>query len=141
MAPKKGGNGKLALSLPMGDKKLAGIAADDIGKSALSIFKGGAEYIGKKVGISSDQLTGKEMADKFTKALGQEVVYNAVPFDVYRSLGFPGADDLGNMFQFFHDFEDYFCGVRSVESTKALNPSLQSFDSWLEKNKSKIPME
>ena len=141
MAPKKGENGKLALSLPMGDKKLAGIAAEDIGKSALSIFKGGAKYIGKDVGISSDQLTGKEMADMFTKALGQEVAYNAVPFEVYRGLDFPGADDLGNMFQFFHDFEDYFCGVRNLESAKKLNPAMQSLDSWLEKNKSKIPLE
>ena len=53
----------------------------------------------------------------FTKALGQEVTYNPVPFDVYRGLGFPGADDLGNMFQFFHDFENDFCEVRNVENT------------------------
>lgn len=141
MAPKKGEDGKLALSLPLGERKLAGIAVEDIGKSSLSIFKGGSEYFGKRVGISGDQLTGKEMADMFTTALGQEVVYNPVPFDVYRSLGFPGADDLGNMFQFFHDFEDQFCGVRSIESTKSLNPSLQNFNSWLAQNKDKLPQE
>ena len=141
MGPKKGPDGKLAITIPMGDKKLPGIAASDIGKSAFGIFKKGNEFIGKTVGISGGHLTGKQMADSFTKALGQEVVYNAVPFEVFRSFGFPGADDLGNMFQFKHDFEDYFCGVRSIDFSKSINPSLQSFDQWLEENKTKIPLE
>ena len=141
MGPKKGPDGKLAITIPMGDKKLPGIAASDIGKSAFGIFKKGNEFIGKTVGISGGHLTGKQMADSFTKALGQEVVYNAVPFEVFRSFGIPGADDLGNMFQFKHDFEDYFCGVRSIDFSKSINPSLQSFDQWLEENKTKIPLE
>ena len=141
MNPKKGEDGKLALSLPVGDRKLAGIAAEDIGKSAYEIFKNGNQYIGKTVGISGEQLTGKQMADIFTKALGRDVAYNAVPFDVYRGLGFPGADDLGNMFQFFHDFENDFCEVRNVEKSRTINPPMQDFKSWLEANKSKIPLE
>ena len=141
MGPKKGEDGKLALSMPLGDKKLTGMAVEDIGKSAYAIFKKGNEFIGKTVGISGDNLTGKEMADSFAKALGQDVVYNAVPFEVYRGLGFDGAEDLGNMFQFFHDFDEYFSGARSIEFTKSLNPSLQNFNSWLEENKSKIPLE
>ena len=141
MGPKKGEDGKRALSMPLGDKKLTGMAVEDIGKSAYAIFKKGNEFIGKTVGISGDNLTGKEMADSFAKALGQDVVYNAVPFEVYRGLGFDGAEDLGNMFQFFHDFNEYFSGARSIEFTKSLNPSLQNFNSWLEENKSKIPLE
>lgn len=141
MAPKKGEDGRFALSLPMGDKKLPGIAVEDIGKSALEIFKRGNEFVGKTVGISGEQLTGQEIADQFTKSLGQEVAYNAIPFDVYRGLGFDGAEDIGNMFQFNHDFEDYFCGARSIEFTKSLNSTLQSFSGWLEQNISKIPFE
>jgi uncharacterized protein YbjT (DUF2867 family) len=141
MGPKKGPDGKLAITIPMGDRKLPGIAAEDIGKSAYGIFKKGNEYIGKTVAITGENLTGKMMANSFTKALGQEVVYNAVPFDVYRSFGFPGADDLGNMFQFKHDFEEYYCGVRSRDFSKTLNPELKSFDMWLAENGAKIPLE
>jgi uncharacterized protein YbjT (DUF2867 family) len=140
MGPKKGPDGKLAITIPMGDKKLPGIVAEDIGKAAYGIFKRGNDLIGKTVGVSGGHLTGKMMADSFTKALGQEVVYNAVPFDVFRSFGFPGADDLGNMFQFKHDFEDYYCGARSVGGTKSLNPSLKSLDEWLKDNAKKIPL-
>ncbi len=140
MGPKRGQDGKLTLTIPIGDRKLPSISAEDIGKCAYSIFKKGNEFIGKRVGIAGEHLTGKVMANTFTKTLGEEVVYNAVPFDVYRSFGFPGADDLGNMFQYNHDFADYFCGARSIEFSKSLNPSLKSFDTWLKENKEKIPL-
>jgi len=141
MGPKKGPDGKLAITLPMGEKKLASMAAEDIGKCAYGIFKKGAPYIGKTVGIAGEHPTGKQMAASFTKALGQEVRYNDVSPDIYRSFGFPGAEDLGNMFQFFRDFEEPFCRARNLEVSRSLNPALQTFDQWLEKNKSRIPLE
>jgi uncharacterized protein YbjT (DUF2867 family) len=141
MGPKKGPDGKLALTLPMGDKKLPGIATEDIGKCAYGIFKKGRELIGKTVGIAGEHLTGAQMAAAFTKALGREVRYNDVAPEAYRKLGFPGAEDLGNMFQFMRDFNDVFCGARSLDISRALNPSLQTFETWLTKNKSRIPLE
>jgi uncharacterized protein YbjT (DUF2867 family) len=140
MGPKKGPHGKLAITFPMGDKKLPGIAAEDIGRCAYGIFKRGHEYIGKRVGIAGEHLTGAQMAASLTQALGQEVRYNAVPPEVYRSFGFPGAEDLGNMFQFKRDFNEYFCGARNLELARALNPALQSFDAWLAQNKARIPL-
>lgn len=140
MGPKQGPDGKLTFTLPMGDKKLPGIAAEDIGACALGLFKNGKASIGKTVGIAAEHLTGAQMAAALTKALEREVRYQAVPFDVYRGLGFPGADDLGNMFQFKHDFESVFCGARKPEVARALNPSLQTFDQWLARNKSRIPL-
>lgn len=141
MGPKKGPDGKLAITFPMGDKKLPGIAAEDIGKCAYAIFKKSREFIGTTVGIAGEHLTGAEMAAALGKALGQEVRYNDVPPEVYRSLDFPGAEDLGNMFQFKRDFQHVFCGPRKVDVTRALNPSLQTFDAWLAQNKSRIPLE
>jgi uncharacterized protein YbjT (DUF2867 family) len=141
MGPKKGPDGRLALTLPMGDKKLPAMAAEDIGKCALGIFRGGAEFIGKTVGIAGEHLTGGQMAAAFTRALGQPVIYNAVSPEVYRSFGFPGAEDLGNMFQFKRDFNEYFCGARNLDFSRSLNPELLTFDAWLAKNKSRIPLE
>ncbi|MBI3606836.1 MAG: NmrA/HSCARG family protein [Nitrospirae bacterium] len=140
MGPKKGPDGKLAFTLPMGDKKLPGIAAEDIGKCAFGIFKKGSEFIGKTVGIAGEHATGAQMAAALTKALGQEVRYNAVSPEAYRGFGFPGAEDLGNMFQFKRDFEQVFCGARNLDVARALNPSLQTFDAWLAQNKNRIPL-
>jgi uncharacterized protein YbjT (DUF2867 family) len=141
MGPKKGPDGRLAITLPMGGAKLPGIAAEDIGKCAFGVFAGGDQYAGKTIAIAGGHLTGDEMAAAFGKALGREVIYNSVTPEVYRSFGFPGADDLGNMFQFKRDFNEYYCGVRDVEFSRRLNPELQSFDTWLARNRQQIPLE
>ena len=139
--PKKGPDGKLALTFPMGDKKMPGIAAEDIGRCAYGIFQRGRELVGKTVGIAGEHLTGAQMAASFTKALGQPVRYNDVSPEVYRSFGFPGAEGLGNMFQFKRDFEKVYCGARDLAFARELNPSLQTLDQWLARNKSRIPLE
>jgi uncharacterized protein YbjT (DUF2867 family) len=138
--PKKGPDGKLALTYPMGDKKLPGIAVDDIGKCALAIFKKGREFIGKTVGIAGEHLTIAQMAAALTKALGQEVRYHEVSPEEYRKFGFPGAEDMGNMFQFKRDFQEAFCGPRNPAIARGLNPSMQTFEAWLAHNKSRIPI-
>jgi len=141
MGPKKGPDGKLAITFPMGDKKLPGIAAEDIGKAAYGIFRKGPELVGKTVGVAGEHLTGAQMAAALSKALGQPVGYNSVTPEAFRAFGFPGAEDLGNMFQFKRDFEDYFCGARDLAVARSLNPELQTFDQWLAQNKGKIPLE
>jgi len=141
MAPKKGPDGRLAFTLPMGGKKLPGIAAEDIGRCAYGIFKGGSEHIGKTVGIAGEHLTGAQMAAELSRALGQEVVYNAVTPAAYRAFDFPGAEDLGNMFQFKQEFEGDFCGARDPVVARSLNPELQDFRTWLGRNKHRIPIE
>jgi uncharacterized protein YbjT (DUF2867 family) len=141
MGPKPGPDGKLAITLPMADKKLPGIAVEDIGKCAYGIFKRGPALVGKTIGIAGEHLTGQQMADAFAKALGKEVRYNAVTPEEYRGFGFPGAEDLGNMFQFKRDFEADFCGTRDIAATRSLNPELLTFAEWLEENKSRIPLD
>jgi uncharacterized protein YbjT (DUF2867 family) len=139
--PKKGEDGRLKLILPMGDKKLPGIAVEDIGKCAYAIFKRGKEFIGKTIGIAGGHLTGAQMAHSFSKVLGQEVDHISPSFDDYRNFGFPGADEMGNMFQFKHDFEEYYCGARSLDFTRSLNPELKNFDIWLKENKDRITIQ
>ena len=140
MGPKKGPDGTLLFTMPMGSKKLPGIAVEDIGKCALGIFKGGKEYTGKTVGIAGEHLTGEEMAAAMTKAIGQTVRYNPVTPAQYRAFGFKGADDLGNMFQFKSDFNEVYCAARTPATAKSLNPTLQTFDVWLKQNKSRISL-
>ncbi len=137
--PQRGEDGKLVLALPMGDKKLAGMAAEDIGRCAYGIFREGRDHVGRTIGIAGEHLTGAEMAAGLSTALGEEVSYYPVPFDDYRSFDFPGAQDLGNMFQFKHDFQEAHLGARDLDVVRRLNPGLQTFRHWLEQNGSRIP--
>lgn len=141
MGPQKAADGNYYITLPMDDKRLAGIAAEDIGKCAFGVFRKGNELVGKTIGIAGDKLSGAEMAAKFTAALGKKVGYNNVTPETYRSFGFPGADDLGNMFQFKRDFNDDFNGIRNIDYSRELNPELKSFDQWLAVNSARIPVE
>ena len=137
--PKALPDGTFALTMPMGNKRLPGIAAEDIGRCAYGILKR-PDLIGKTVGIAGGHLTGDEMAAGLSKALGITVRYNDVPPEVYRSFPFPGADDMGNMFQFKRDFNDAYVGSRSIEFARSVNPRLQSFEQWLAANGKKIPL-
>ena len=138
--PQRTPDGRLALVFPLGDKKLPAIAAEDIGKAAYAIFKRGKEFIGRTVGVAGEHLTGAQLAAGLSRALGQEIGYVDVPPEVYRSFGFPGADDLGNMFQFKRDFNDYYCGARDLSFARSLVPDLQSYDQWLARHKDQIPI-
>jgi uncharacterized protein YbjT (DUF2867 family) len=140
MGLRQGDNGNLVLALPLGGAKLPGIATEDIGRSAYGVFRQGISSVGKRVGIAGESLSGEEMAAKMSRALGRKVEFVDVPFDVYRGLGFPGAEDAGNMFQFHAILGDEFLGYRDAKVARALNPALLDFDAWLEANAGRIPI-
>jgi uncharacterized protein YbjT (DUF2867 family) len=138
--PARGEDGTLAFTLPLGDGKMAAIAAEDIGKCTLGIFKRGSDLVGQRIGVAGGHLSGSEFAQAFTNAFGEEVVYRPLTLDQYRALGFPGADELANTYQFYVDFEGDVNGVRDVARSRELNPDLQSLDDWLAVNKDRIPL-
>jgi uncharacterized protein YbjT (DUF2867 family) len=139
LAPKKNDKGVYEWAYPMGTAKLAGMAAEDIGKCAYGIFKAGSQYIGKTVGIVGENLTIAQIGEKISKGLGiGPVTYHAVEADAYRGFGFPGADEMGNMFQVYRDFEKEVLAARSADVARSLNPALQTFDQFMAKNKGKV---
>ena len=140
MGPKPGPDGVLALTLPMGDARLPGIAAEDIGRCAYGIFRRGDGFIGTTVGIASECLTGAQMAAALAAAVHQPVEYHAVTPEQYRAFDFPGAEDLGNMFQFNRDFTREFCAARDPALARELNPRLQTFAQWLADHARRIPL-
>jgi len=140
MQPTRAPDGRLAFVLPMEGARLPGIAAADIGACAFGIFERGDELIGKSVGIAGEHLTGAQMAEQLALALGEPVSHAALTPAQYAALGFPGADDLANMFQFKRDFERSYCASRNVDCARQLNPRLRTFAAWLAENKSRMPV-
>jgi uncharacterized protein YbjT (DUF2867 family) len=139
--PHRDANGELVLTLPMADTRWALIAGEDIGKTALGVFRRGEEFIGKTVSIAGTIATGEELAAKLTAALGEKVVYRPMTTDQMRASGQPGAVEVANMFQFYSDASEYFTGVRNLDLVRELNPELQTLDSWLTRHKNEIPLD
>lgn len=138
--PHRGQDGAYTLTLPIGKARMPGIAAEDIGKCAYAIFRTRTGLGSETVGIAGEHLSGAEMAEKCSAALGIKCAFSPMTPEAYRNLGFPGADDLGNMFQMFDEFEQAYRASRSVDAARALAPSLMDFDKWLAKYKRKIPL-
>jgi uncharacterized protein YbjT (DUF2867 family) len=141
MGPKRRSDGTLAVTFPTGEKKVPWIAAEDIGRSAYGVFLRGESFAGEAIGVAGEHLTGAQLAAQLTAALGQLVTYNAATPDEYRALGFPAADELGNMFQFKRDFETSYCARRDLARARALYPQMSTFSEWLAQNKERLPLE
>lgn len=137
MGPQRGEDGNLAITFPMGESRLSGIAADDIGKCVYGVFKR-PDVIGKSFGIAGDEPTCAQMAETLTEVLGEKVTYNPITPAQYRSFGFPGAEDLGNMFQFYDEFEEHCCDTRDVQFSSALNPEIKDFKTWVGLNRDRL---
>ncbi|MCG5432185.1 NmrA family NAD(P)-binding protein [Mycobacterium sp. MYCO198283] len=131
VGPTRAGDGTLELTLPMADQPLSGIAVADIGKTALGIFKRGAGLIGQTVSIAGDHLTGEQYASAFSDAFGEPVTYRPMSWEQFRALGFPGAVEMANMFQYYAQNSARFVGARDLAAVRELNPALQSFRDWL----------
>lgn len=136
--PKPGPDGELVLTMPLGEAKLPGIASEDIGRCVHGIFQ--RRLVDRTIGVTGENLTGEQMAAALGRAVGQPVRYEAVDPDVFRGFDFPGADEMGNMYQVIRDFNEEYCRVRDPEFSRTLNPSLQTFDTWLQTNASRIPL-
>jgi hypothetical protein len=105
-----------------------------------AIFRRGPEVVGQRFGVAGEVLSGPEYAATFSRDLGVPVSFYDMPFDDYRALGFPGADDMGNMYEHHAILGQEFRRLRSTEVARALNPALQSFDLWLSANASRLPL-
>ena len=143
MGPKRGADGKLRAHASDGrPRRLAGIAAGDIGKCAYGIFKDGTQWIGKTVGIAGEHLTGAQMAAGYSKALGDRCTTTP-------SRRRPTAASVSRAPRIWAtcsssiaDFEDYFWQVAQPGNFPRLEPrDAVKFDVWLAENKSRIPLD
>lgn len=140
MGPQRQPDGTLVVTFPTGAARIPWIGAEDIGIAAREIFLRGDALVYDSIGIAGDHLTGAELAAHLGRALGEPVGYRAVSPAEFRALGFDGAGELGNMWQFKHDFESAYCARRDLKRARALHPELADFATWLAANHARIPL-
>jgi hypothetical protein len=81
--------------------------------------------------VVSDVLTGEQMAAAFTTVLGEPVAYRPLTAEQFRGFGFPGAVELGNMFQYYADFPESYNGRRDLDVARTINPDRVSLTDFL----------
>ncbi|XP_063285086.1 nmrA-like family domain-containing protein 1 [Pelobates fuscus] len=129
--PRKSADGKTyELNIPMCDVPMDGISVADLGPVVVSILKCPSEYIGKDIGLSAEKLTIEQYAAIMSKVTGKTIKDAKISPDQYEKLGFPGAEELANMFRFYLLKPD-----RDEKLTHKLNPQTKTFKQWFEEKK------
>lgn len=131
--PRRGPDGTYTFGFPQGNTPLAGVAVEDVGGIVARIFERREEFIGKTVGIVGDELPAAKYAEAMTRELGKPVVYNHIPREVFAKFGFPGAEDLADMFEFYRKHVP--SRRDDLAQCRSLHPGIQTFDRWLSKHK------
>lgn len=118
-------DGTLALWLPLGDARLPGIAAADIGACAAALLRRPQAAIGRRIGLAGEHLGAPAMAAELAHALGEPVRHHdALP------PAADGADELANLLAFARRFHAELCQRRDPAAARALHPGLQDFAAW-----------
>jgi uncharacterized protein YbjT (DUF2867 family) len=136
--PQRDPDGTLALHLPIGDTAIAGVASDDLGQAVLRVLRQPSQTIGGTFPVVGEQLTGEQIAAALGAVLGQPVAYRPPTHDQVRNLGFPGAEELGNMFHYYTDFPESYNGLRDLEVARALNPNWLSLTDFLNQHRDQL---
>lgn len=133
--PQKGQDDTYSFGFPQ-HNNLRAIAIEDLGGIVLRIFENPDEYIGKTIFAAGDSLKPEEYANIMSEVLNKKVVFNFVPMEVFAGFGFPGADDLANMFAFQQEFLPP--PHNDADDCRKMYPELNTFRQWIEKNKEKF---
>ncbi|KAK5577330.1 hypothetical protein RB653_002271 [Dictyostelium firmibasis] len=108
------------LPLDMGD-------VDDIGSIVAVIMKEPSKYSGKVIPYSGDALHGDKIAEIMSKATGKKVVFNFIQPKEYAQFGFPGAEEMAEMFSFYNEFGAFNKLDKTEASKMAKITNLEEF--------------
>jgi uncharacterized protein YbjT (DUF2867 family) len=130
--PRPAGDGTLQFGFPQGDTPLAAMSVADVGRIVAVIFEQPEQYLGKVVKLAGDELPATEYAAVMSNQLGREIRYTHVPREVFAALGFPGAEDLADMFEFYRVHMP--SRTSDIAHWRKAVPELQSFGTWVANN-------
>ncbi|MFI8004121.1 NmrA/HSCARG family protein [Streptomyces sp. NPDC086010] len=137
MGPVRNARGELVLSIPLADRRMTVIGAQDIGRTVHLIFKAGGDWIGETVSIAAEHVTGEQLAEMLSAAVGEKVAYQPHSWDEFRGLPIPHAVAVANGLQFLAERSEE-TELRDIELTRDLNPHLESYETWIGKNRAAL---
>jgi len=88
--------GSIAMALPA-TRRLQQVAVADIARFAAMVIERRDEFLGKRIDIASDELTGPTAAAALSDVLGRHTEYSALPVETVRQW----SEDQARMFEWF----------------------------------------
>lgn len=131
--PRKQEDGTYSFGFPQGDTNLSAVSVAEIGGVIAQVFADRERFLGRTVGIVGEDTPPANYAKILSKVLHKPIAYHHIPREVFAGFGFPGADDLANMFDFNRRY--ILSRQADLDESKRLYPALQSFAAWAEANR------
>jgi uncharacterized protein YbjT (DUF2867 family) len=103
--------GSIAMALPA-TRRLQQIAVADIAQFAALVIERRESFLGKRIDIASDELTGATAAAAISEVSGRQIKYTALPIDAVRQFN----EDQARMFEWFDrvGYDADVVGLRSL---------------------------
>ena len=134
--PQRQPDGSYRFVFPLGNGRLGAVAAEDIGGVVARIFESRAEFVSKTVEIIGDEMPAQQYAEKMSRFLGRKITYGHISREAYASMGFPGARELADMFEFLRVYTP--SRRKHITQCRQLFAEMQTFEIWLENNLQKF---
>jgi uncharacterized protein YbjT (DUF2867 family) len=115
--------GSIAMALPA-TRRLQQIAVEDIAQFAALVIERRESFLGKRIDIASDELTGATTAAVISEVSGRPIVYTALPIAAVRQQN----EDMARMFEWF-DHVGYNADVVGLRS-RYPEVSWHRFSDW-----------
>jgi uncharacterized protein YbjT (DUF2867 family) len=134
--PRPAGDGTYQFGFPQGDTPLAAMAVEDVGRIVARVFEQPEQYLGQTLKLAGDEIPPQQYAETMSRHTGADVRYAYIPRETFAAFGFPGAEDLADMFEFYRLHIP--SRKQEIEQWRAVVPELQSFDAWMSQNAAKL---
>lgn len=134
--PRPAGDGTYQFGFPQGDTPLAAMSVQDVGRIVAALFEEPEKYLGRTLKLAGDELPAATYADVMSRRTGAAIRYAYVPRETFAALGFPGAEDLADMFEFYRLHIP--SRKNDIETCRAIAPELQSFEEWASRNETAL---
>ncbi|HEX2122946.1 MAG TPA: NmrA family NAD(P)-binding protein, partial [Thermoanaerobaculia bacterium] len=134
--PRPAGDGTYVTGFPQGDTPMASMSVEDVGLIVAPIFEQPEKYIGRTLKLAAEELPAAAYAEIMSRATGATIRYEHVPREVFAALGFRGAEDLADMWEYYRYHIP--SRLRDIETCRAIAPGMQSFETWVARNTGKL---
>lgn len=129
-------DGTYRFGFPQGDTPLAAVSAEDVGGVVARIFEDREEFLGRIVYLVGDDLAPATYAEIMSRVSGMPVRYGHVPREEFAAYGFPGAEDLADMFEFYRTRVPE--RRADLARTREIYPRTQGFEEWLVRHRERF---
>lgn len=128
--PRKADDGSFVFTLPLKPERLhAAYDVTDTGGIVVEVFNNPEKYAKKWIPMAGNNEIPSDYFKAMEEVTGKKVVFNAITTEQFAAFGFPGAEEMAQMFGYFNEY-NYF-GPHNPSDTKKVFPGIKSFKEYL----------